>query len=199
LFAICLATLLEELGQQTPVYCFPNPNSLKGTLRAGFKPITECFFWLRPAKPKLYEHNRPSASSRQDSGRSFQLSGLDLTDPEMIEWRFKTRPGVTYSIVDMKSAKVIYRILRLGPIKVAVILAAQAANLDDWNSLQNHTVDTIANEGAHAILEFGHVPTPLRRAFIRVPTHLLRRSFPVVQRNVPGSFSQLGAADWDVL
>ena len=133
LFRTCLTALLEELGQRTPVYCFPNPKSLEGTLHAGFRQSTECFVWIRPAWPRLFEHNRHSVLSPQDHLQTpLQLSGLDLSDPKTFEWRFKDRPGMTYAVVDLDSAcadsaKLIYRILRFGGIKLAAILAARAS------------------------------------------------------------------------
>ncbi|WGD55350.1 GNAT family N-acetyltransferase [Bradyrhizobium sp. CB1650] len=203
-FGTCLAALLEELGPRTPIYCFPNPNSLEGILRAGFRQSTECYFWMRPAWPHLAERNRvdavPPKQSQQDL---FQLGGLDLSDPETFEWRFKSRPGVTYSVVHLQSActepaKLVYRILRFGPIRVAAILAARAYNSDEWRGLQTRAVEAMSREGVHAVLEFCHLRSPLQRGFIRIPTRMLGRPFPVVERNFPGSFSQFGAADWDV-
>jgi hypothetical protein len=204
-FRTCLAALLEELGQRMPIYCFPNPNFLHGALRAGFRQSTECFLWMRPAWPRLFEHDRVNASSPQHAGQNpFQLGALDLCDPDTFEWRFKSRPGVTYAAVDLhsacaESAKLVYRILRFGGIKIAAILAARASNSEEWCTLRNRSVNAISSEGVHAILEFCHTRLPLQRGFIQIPTRMLGRPFPVVERNLPGSFFQFGAADWDVL
>src|SRR5262249_19705285 len=88
---------LADLGRGEPVYCMPNAQSHAPLRRAGFVEVGRLRLYLT-LRFQLDQLKRRRGDRASIGTRGF---GLDLLDPATLNWRFRTRPEVSYEIVEI--------------------------------------------------------------------------------------------------
>ena len=198
LFGACLKALTHSLAGE-PVFCLPNPRSRAGLRAAGFQLVGNLNLWIRPIRP--FSLPAWSVCNRAEApGRIFrQTYSVDI-----LEWRFKNRPGHSYRIFETIEASGRRRFAAIYPMRKSVIpfgllLAIEKPEGELAMDALREAIAAVSSDGIWALLYLtSDWHGLMHEGFVRVPNAVVPRGFPIVALGLNDAKLSLTAGEWDV-